>query len=204
MVPFTNSPRPKKTPYALRAALAATSLPICPESEKKLSRKDRVKIIAEQKINSFLSVSEEKQALITLEAIIQALMLGNLLDNCDDLMIQTNDSIVLAKVAEYGNQKTVDEVLQKIPVSRLVDLLVPGTEEWHENMTLIKLLENGSAVTQHHAIIILKAFYESLKCKIQHIQLLIERKDLALQVVEKLAKLEKNSGGSGEMVVGFL
>lgn len=101
-------------------------------------------------------------------------------------MIQTNISIVLAKLAEFGSPETVDEVLQRIPFDRMAELLSPDAEEWHESMftvlmsltkagkskavqrmfgfdidkSLLKLLENGSEVAQHHAIVVLKTFYE--------------------------------------------
>lgn len=214
--------------------------------------KESVKRIAEQKIETFLSVLEEKQAVITLEAIIQALMasktisdfetsrasfvsilgprieglissgsqslvsvsaeaitnifngsdycnyfpslestgaidkLAIILENCEEPMIQTNVSTVLAKLAEFGSAQTVDKVLHSIPFSQLADLLSPDSEEWHESMftilmslikagkskaiermiaceiekSLIKLLENGAEVAQHRAIVTLKAFYE--------------------------------------------
>lgn len=214
--------------------------------------KESVKRIAEQKIEIILSVLEEKQAVITLEAIIQALMasktisefetsrasfvsilgprieglissgsqslvavsaeaitnifngsdyyfffpslestgavdkLAIILENCEEPMIQTNVSTVLAKLAEFGSAETVDKVLHCIPFNQLADLLSPDAEEWHESMftilmsltkagkskaiermiacgiekTLIKLLENGTEVAQHRAIVTLKAFYE--------------------------------------------
>lgn len=214
--------------------------------------KESVKRIAEKKIEIFLSVLEEKQAVITLEAIFQALMasktisefetsrasfvsilghrieglissgsqslvavsaeaitdifngsdycnyfpslestgavdkLAIILEKCEEPMIQTNVSTVLAKLAEFGSAETVDKVLHCIPFNQLADLLSPDAEEWHESMftilmsvaksgkskaiermiacgiekTLIKLLENGTEVAQHRAIVTLKAFYE--------------------------------------------
>ena len=214
--------------------------------------KESVKRISEQKIEIILSVLEEKQAVITLEAIIQALMasktisefetsrasfvsilgprieglissgsqslvavsaeaitnifngsdyhyffpslestgavdkLAIILENCEEPMIQTNVSTVLAKLAEFGSAETADKVLHCIPFNQLADLLSPDAEEWHESMftilmsltkagkskaiermtacgiekTLIKLLENGTEVAQHRAIVTLKAFYE--------------------------------------------
>ncbi|XP_041001219.1 uncharacterized protein LOC121246959 [Juglans microcarpa x Juglans regia] len=214
--------------------------------------KESIKRIVGQKIEIFLSVLEEKQAVITLEAIVQALMasksiseyevsrasfvcmlgpriealissglqslvvvsaeaitnifnrndycnyvpslestgaidkLAVILENCEDPMVQTNVSAFLAKLAEFGSTDTVDKVLQSIPFNQLADLLSPEAEEWHESMftilmslakagkskavermiaseiekNLIKLLENGTEVAQHGAIVILKAFYE--------------------------------------------
>ncbi|KAL4626396.1 hypothetical protein ACB092_05G092800 [Castanea dentata] len=218
--------------------------------------KESVKRISEQKIETFLSVFEEKQAVTTIEAIIKALMasktisdfeasratfvgilgprieglissgsqglvavsaeaitnifnrsdycnyfpsfestgavekLSMILENCEDPKIQTNISIVLAKLAEFGSSKTVNKVLQSIHFNQLADLLSPDAEEWHESMftilmsltiagkskavermiacesdkNLIKLLENGTEVVQHHAIVTLKAFYELGGC----------------------------------------
>ena len=218
--------------------------------------KESVKRISEQKIETFLSVFEEKQAVTTIEAIIKALMasktisdfeasratfvsilgprieglissgsqglvavsaeaitnifnrsdycnyfpsfestgaveqLSMILENCEDPKIQTNISIVLAKLAEFGCSETVNKVLQGIHFNQLADLLSPDAKEWHESMftilmsltiagkskavermiaceidkNLFKLLENGTEVVQHHAIVTLKAFYELGGC----------------------------------------
>uniref|UniRef100_A0A5B7BH54 NB-ARC domain-containing protein n=1 Tax=Davidia involucrata TaxID=16924 RepID=A0A5B7BH54_DAVIN len=214
--------------------------------------KETIKKVVGQRIEFSLSVLEEKQAIITLEAIIQALMasisiseleasrasfssilgpkivnlistdsqdltavsakaitnifsksdycdylpsletigtvnkLTSMFEICEDPMIQTNISTVLAKLAEFGNPGTVDKVLQSIPMNWLADLLSPNAEEWHESVfatlmslakagkskavermfsfgidkSLIQLLEVGSEVAQHRAIVTLKAFYE--------------------------------------------
>lgn len=214
--------------------------------------KETIKTIAEQRMELILSVLEENQAIITLEAIIQTLMtsksipeleasrasfstllgpkisnlistnsegliavsaevitnifskndycnyirslenigaldkLESILNNCEDPIIQTSISSVLAKLAEFGSIDTVGRVLESIPINRLAELLSPDTEEWHENVfailmsltkagkskavermfafeidkKLIRLLENGSEVAQHHAIVTLKVFYE--------------------------------------------
>ncbi|ERN04516.1 hypothetical protein AMTRI_Chr05g71380 [Amborella trichopoda] len=214
--------------------------------------KEKVKIAAEEKLMSFLSISQERLGVVTLEAIVNALMasksvsdleassasfrsiigprivelisigspyirasaarcmvnifsradyrqyhqsledvcaidkLANLLENCDNPVIQTDVSGVLAKLAEYGSQKTVNKVLLKIPMNKLAELLDPDAEEWHDSLfttlmslakagkskavermfasgidkKLIKLLESGSEVTQHHAMVALKSFYE--------------------------------------------
>lgn len=112
--------------------------------------------------------------------------LVSLLEACEDPVIQTNVSTVVAKMAEYGTPETVNKVILSIPMNQLADLLSPNTEEWHEcvfnilmsltkagkaaavekmfssgvDKSLIRLLKNGSEVSQHHAIIILKTFYE--------------------------------------------
>lgn len=213
---------------------------------------ESIKRIAEKKIEVSFSVFQEKQAIITLEAIVQALMasksiseleasrasfsgilgprvadlistdsqsliavsaeaittifskgdyssyfpsleatgavdkLAGLLEKCEDPMVQTNILTVLTKLAEFGTPETVDKVLQSIPFDKLANLLSHDDEEWHESTftilislikagkskavekmfafeiekNLIKLLENGSEVVQHHAIVTLKAFYE--------------------------------------------
>ncbi|CAK7356565.1 unnamed protein product [Dovyalis caffra] len=108
------------------------------------------------------------------------------LQDCKDPAIQIHILIVLAKLAEFGSLETVDKVLQSIPFDQLADLLSPSAEKWHESMftvlnsltkagksnavermfasgiekKLIKLLENGSEVLQHYAIVTLKGFYE--------------------------------------------
>ncbi|KAF6164574.1 hypothetical protein GIB67_025400 [Kingdonia uniflora] len=214
--------------------------------------KESVQITAEQIMKSSLNVLQEKRAIITLEAIVQALMasksiseleasrasfsrilglritdlisigstdlilasaraitnifnkydyceyvsslenvggiekLSGLLENCEDPMIQTNISTILAKLAEYGSPETVDKALESIPIDKLADLLTPNTEEWHESVftvfmsmtkagkskatekmfaygvdkNLVRLLENGSEVAQYHAMVTLKVFYE--------------------------------------------
>ncbi|KAK1592652.1 hypothetical protein Q3G72_028296 [Acer saccharum] len=112
--------------------------------------------------------------------------LAGLLQNCDDPIIQINIFMVLSKLAEFGSPETVDKVLQSIRFDQLAELLSHNAQEWHECMfailmslikagkskavermfafeiekNLIKLLENGSEVVQHHAIVTLKAFYE--------------------------------------------
>uniref|UniRef100_A0A6N2K4E9 NB-ARC domain-containing protein n=1 Tax=Salix viminalis TaxID=40686 RepID=A0A6N2K4E9_SALVM len=215
--------------------------------------KENVKKIAEERMEFLFNVSEGKQVVATLEALVQALMasksmseleisrerfsriLGpriadlistdslNLVavtteaitnifsksDYCnyfpslettaaiskltatieyceENPMIQINILIVLAKLAEFGSHGTVDKVLESIPFDQIAGLLSSGAEKWHESLftvlnsltkagksnavermfasgiekTLIKLLENGSEVVQHHAIVTLKGFYE--------------------------------------------
>ncbi|KAJ7951879.1 Disease resistance protein [Quillaja saponaria] len=216
--------------------------------------KENIKIIAQKRIELFLSVLEEKQGVITLDAIIQSLMasksiseleasrasfssmlgprikdlisydsqsliamsaeaiinifnksdysnyfpllesadvvdkLAIILQNCEEPMVLTNISFVLAKLAEFGSPGTVDVVLQIIPLDRLADLLNldAEAEEWHNSIftilmsltkggkskavekmfsfridkNLLKLLEKGNEVAQHRAIVTLKAFYE--------------------------------------------
>lgn len=112
--------------------------------------------------------------------------LASILENCEDPVIQTNILTILAKLAEFGSAEIVDKVLQSIPFNQITDLLSPNAHEWHESMftilmsltkagkskavermfafeiekNLIKLIESGSELVQHHAIVTLKAFYE--------------------------------------------
>ncbi|KAL3610526.1 hypothetical protein D5086_001546 [Populus alba] len=113
--------------------------------------------------------------------------LATTLEYCEeDPITQIHILIVLAKLAEFGSPETVDKVLDSIPFNQLADLLSSSAEKWHESMftvlnsltkagksnavermfasgiekKLIKLLENGSEVLQHHAIVTLKGFYE--------------------------------------------
>lgn len=214
--------------------------------------KEQVKRVSQQRMDSLLSSSGEKQVVAILEAIIQSLMasisiseletsragfstilgprigylistgsrnlvavcakaikniftkhdyckylpslqttdavdkLASILENCEDPIIQTSISTVLAKLAEFGEPGIIDTVLQRIPMNQLADLISPHVEEWHESVfttlmslikagksravekmfdseidkSLIKLIESGSEVAQHQAIVILKAMYE--------------------------------------------
>ncbi|KAJ0987919.1 hypothetical protein J5N97_006275 [Dioscorea zingiberensis] len=95
-------------------------------------------------------------------------------------------SSIVAKLAEHGSSITVSKVLPSIPLNQLGELLTPNAVEWHESIfttlmslttagkseavermiasgidkKLVMLLENGSEVAQHHAIVILKTFCE--------------------------------------------
>ncbi|CAN6457243.1 unnamed protein product [Victoria cruziana] len=222
--------------------------------------KERVKSIAEQKMRCFLSSTDGKHVLTTLESIVQALMasksvsdleassagfscilgpkvsglisggsletvaavaksmmnifckndyieyhqlledadavdkFATVMEETDDPTIQTSVSIVLAKMAEYGSQATVDKVITRIPMNRLADLLVPHMEEWHDNIfaavislvkagngraadrmfassidkKLMDLIDSGSEIAQYHAIVTLKSFYESAGPIVHH------------------------------------
>ncbi|GMN50048.1 hypothetical protein TIFTF001_019205 [Ficus carica] len=178
--------------------------------------KKNVKSVSEQRIVHFLG-AEEKQAIITLKAIIQALMASKSISELEasrasfssilgpriSYVISTRSESLIAVSAEAITNifsksdscnnfpsleatETVDEVLQRIPFDRMAELLSPNAEEWHESMftilmsltkagkskavqrmfgfdidkSLLKLLENGSEVAQHHAIVVLKTFYE--------------------------------------------
>ncbi|KAL8537522.1 hypothetical protein ACS0TY_012593 [Phlomoides rotata] len=112
--------------------------------------------------------------------------LASILETCEDPLIETSIFTLLANLAEFGSQNTTDEILLRIPMDRLTDLLSPHSDEWHESVfttlmsltkagkskavekmfaseidkSLIKLLETGSDVAQNNAIVILKALYE--------------------------------------------
>lgn len=214
--------------------------------------KEKVKRVCEQQMELSLSLLQEKQSVITLEAITQALEVGILisefearriglckilgpkiariitdgshdlvsvsavaitnvftkvdyseympslentgavdklayiLETCEEPLIQTSILTVLANLAEFGSQNTPNEILERIPMNRVADLLSPLAEEWHDTVfttlmtltkagkskavekmfcfqidkSLIKLLETGSDVAQNNAIVILKTFYE--------------------------------------------
>lgn len=147
---------------------------------------ERLIAVSAEAITNIFSKSDYCNNFPSLEATGAVSKLANILENCDDPMIQINISIVLAKLAEFGSPEMVDEVLQRIPFDRMAELLSPNAEEWHESMftilmsltkagkskavqrmfgfdidkSLLKLLENGSEVAQHHAIVVLKTFYE--------------------------------------------
>ncbi|EXB67327.1 Putative inactive disease susceptibility protein LOV1 [Morus notabilis] len=142
--------------------------------------------VSAEAIMNIFSKSDYCNYFPSVEATGSVSKLASILEDCEDPMIQTNISIVLAKLAEFGSLETVDEVLQRIPFNRMTELLSPNAEEWHESMftilmsltkagkskavqrmfgfeidkSLLKLMENGSEVAQHHAIVILKTFYE--------------------------------------------
>ncbi|KAL5575675.1 hypothetical protein UlMin_017374 [Ulmus minor] len=137
-------------------------------------------------ITNIFSKSDYCNYFPSLEVMGTINKLASILENRDDPMIETNISIVLAKLAEFGSPETVDKVLQSFPFNRMAALLSPNAEEWHESMftilmsltkagkskavermfdseidkSLLKILENGSEVAQHHALVILKTFYE--------------------------------------------
>lgn len=135
--------------------------------------------------NTFTN-ADYSEYLLSLETIGAIEKLANVVENCEEPLYQTNIFTILAKLAEFGNQGTTDEVLQRIPMGQLADLLSPHAEEWHDTVcatlmslikagkskavekmfdfevdrSLIKLLEKESDVAQNHAIVILKALYE--------------------------------------------
>lgn len=142
--------------------------------------------VSAEAITNIFSKSDYCNYFPSLEATGAVSKLASILESSDDPMIQTNILIVLAKLAEFGSLETVDEVLLKIPFNRMADLLSPNAKEWHESMftvlmsltkagkskavermfsfeidkNLLILLEIGSEVAQHHAIVTLKTFYE--------------------------------------------
>ncbi|KAH0982724.1 hypothetical protein GBA52_009901 [Prunus armeniaca] len=142
--------------------------------------------VSAQAITTVFSKNDYCNYFPSLEATGAVSKLAIILETCEDPLIQTDISIVLAKLAEFGSPNTVEKVLWSIPFNRLANLLSPTAEEWHESMftilmsltksgkskavermlafeidkNLLLLLANGSEVAQHHAIVALKAFYE--------------------------------------------
>ena len=171
----------------LEASRASFSSILGPRIEKLISSnsQDLISVTAEA-ITMIFSKTDYQMYFPSLEFTDAIDKLVSTLEGCEDPMIQTNISIVLAKLAEFGSPDTVHKVLQSILINQLADLLSPNNEEWHESVlttlmslikagklnaiermyaleidkSLIKLLENGSEVVQHHAIVTLKAFYE--------------------------------------------
>ncbi|WVZ77421.1 hypothetical protein U9M48_025286 [Paspalum notatum var. saurae] len=110
----------------------------------------------------------------------------DLLGVCKDPSTVANVSSVLAKISEHVDAAIADEILSRIPMDRISDLLSPENEQWHEivfttlssltkvgklkavetmiesgiDKKLLVLLGNGSEISQHHAIIMLKTFCE--------------------------------------------
>ena len=110
----------------------------------------------------------------------------DLLGVCEDTSTVANFSYVLAKISEHVDATIADEILLRIPMDRIAGLLSPENEEWHEivfttlssltkvgklkavetmiesgvDKKLLVLLGNGSEISQHHAIVMLKTFCE--------------------------------------------
>ncbi|CAK9150915.1 unnamed protein product, partial [Ilex paraguariensis] len=142
--------------------------------------------VSAKAITDIFTMSDYCNYLPSLETIGAVDKLASILDNCEDPMIQTSLSNILAKLAEFGSSNTVDKVLHRFPINRLADLLSPLADDWHESVlttlmslikagksrtiermfafeidkSLIKLLEIGSEVVQNNAIVTLKTFYE--------------------------------------------
>ncbi|KAJ6308805.1 hypothetical protein OIU76_018402 [Salix suchowensis] len=143
--------------------------------------------VTTEAITNIFSKSDYCNYFPSLETTAAISKLTATLEYCEENpMIQIHILIVLAKLAEFGSPGTVDKVLESIPFNQIAGLLSSGAEKWHESLftvlnsltkagksnavermfasgiekTLIKLLENGSEVVQHHAIVTLKGFYE--------------------------------------------
>ncbi|CAN6243501.1 unnamed protein product [Urochloa humidicola] len=110
----------------------------------------------------------------------------DLLGACEDTSTLANLSSVLAKISEYVDDTIAEEILSRIPMDRIADLLSPENEQWHEivfttlasltkvgklkavetmiesgvDKKLLVLLGSGSEISQHHAIVMLKTFCE--------------------------------------------
>ena len=143
--------------------------------------------VTTEAITNIFSTSDYCNYFPSLETTGAINKLATTLQECEeDPITQIHVLIVLAKLAEFGSLETVDKVLESIPFNQLAHLLSPSAEILHESMftvlnsltkagksnavermfasgiekKLIKLLENGSEVLQHHAIVTLKGFYE--------------------------------------------
>ncbi|OEL25618.1 hypothetical protein BAE44_0013360 [Dichanthelium oligosanthes] len=110
----------------------------------------------------------------------------DLLGVCEDTSTLANFSSVLAKISKHVDATVAEEILSRIPMDRIADLLSPENEQWHEivfatlasltkvgkmravetmiesgvDKKLLVLLGNGSEISQHHAILLLKTFCE--------------------------------------------
>ncbi|CAL5059630.1 unnamed protein product [Urochloa decumbens] len=110
----------------------------------------------------------------------------DLLGVCEDTSTVANLSSVLAKISEYVDDAIAEEILSRIPMDRITNLLSPENEQWHEivfttltsltkvgklkavetmiesgvDKKLLVLLGSGSEISQHHAIVMLKTFCE--------------------------------------------
>lgn len=151
-----------------------------------LTDSDSLIAVSAEAITNIFSMSDYCNYFPSLEGSGVVNKLASILENCEDPLIQTNISTVLGKLAEFGRLETVDKVLEAIPFNQMAELLSPECEEWHESIftilmsltkagkskavekmlafeidkNLLNLLEHGSEVAQHHAIVTLKTFYE--------------------------------------------
>ncbi|XP_068652467.1 uncharacterized protein [Aristolochia californica] len=141
---------------------------------------------AAKAISNIFSRNDYCEYVLPLENMGGIDKLTAVLEASEDPVIETNVSAVLARLSECGSPETVDKILMSVPINRLADLLVPNSEEWHESVfmtlmsltkagkskavekmyssgvdkKLVRLLEVGSDVSQHHAMIMLKTLYE--------------------------------------------
>ncbi|XP_011081248.1 uncharacterized protein LOC105164324 [Sesamum indicum] len=137
-------------------------------------------------ITNLFTKADYSEYILSLENMGAVDKLAFIMETCEDPLIQTSILTLLANLAEFGTQSTTDEILQRLPMSRLAYLLSPVAEEWHDSVfstlmsltkagkskavekmysfeidkSLIQLLETGSDVAQNNAIILLKTFYE--------------------------------------------
>jgi len=56
----------------------------------------------------------------------------DLLGACEDTSTLANLSSVLAKISEHVDATIADEILSRIPMDRIADLLSVENEQWHE------------------------------------------------------------------------
>ncbi|RVW81700.1 hypothetical protein CK203_044541 [Vitis vinifera] len=132
------------------------------------------------------SISELEASRASFSSILGPRIENLISSDSQDLIAVTAEAVTIIFSKKFGSLDTVDKVLQSILINQLADLLSPNNEEWHESVfttlmslikagklnaiermyaleidkSLIKLLESGSEVAQHHAIVTLKAFYE--------------------------------------------
>lgn len=147
---------------------------------------DNIIAAVARSMSNFFCLEDYMQYMESLESVDIIEKLTKLLETCDDPVVQTDVAMVLSRLAECGNEDMANEVLMRIPMKKLVDLLDPDIEELHDNLLktlmilakagkekavekmfmagmerkLIGLLENGSEVAQHRAVITLKSFSE--------------------------------------------
>ena len=96
-------------------------------------------------MSNFFCLDDYMQYMESLESVDIIEKLTKLLETCDDPVVQTDVAMVLSRLAECGNEVTANEVLMKIPMNKLVDLLDPDIEELHDSLlkTLMILAKAG-------------------------------------------------------------
>ena len=123
------------------------------------------------------------QSLENIEAVDNLL---EMLRNDSDQSTQLGIFHLVAKIAEHGSYQTINRVLDTAPMEILAELLSPDDELLHDHAfatvmslakagkadavkvmvdagidkSMVDLVEHGSDVAQHHALVVLKVFYE--------------------------------------------
>ncbi|XP_078428845.1 uncharacterized protein LOC144701041 [Wolffia australiana] len=140
-------------------------------------------------ITNLLSKEDYLDCAFALEQTEALDKLLEMLINCSEPATQASLLSLVAKLAEHGSFRMIKKVLTEVPLSFLAELLSPQLEQCHDSafaailslakagkseavqlmveagidQGLVCLLEQGSEVVQHHAMVVLKVFHEQSK-----------------------------------------